>query len=492
MTLAAFEFIRSDRALIIDLRGTTGRYLRLSSWGRGLQLQSLEGSIWKDTSIDPGLPLLKLCDHGVVRDARSFILEQRHAKLARIRCRYPLEYFVATEIPKEVEAALFGFLWKQLTSLQILRFCPDLLPLAQKKDALFLLLVDKIGSCEHDPVFVERLRRHSIDAVLNFAIGTNKPMVKKFIGKVKILEPDHASLQVLRMMLHDENLLLELYGHPGFDSRLISLVRDHRIVGTPLFRRLFTNLCDGPEDEALSDLRTAQQYMHRIFALRQSHGLLGPLPIRKHRDIRSLSDLASTYALTRIRAELCRGITSMASDLNQDIESTQIFDTSLSDLNQLHDNLQRQSRARDTASTARKIVRQYGIDTFVDPIGLSDTNGESSTAKVQRLRDVHDLVKEGREMKHCVGSLHREAMSGEAAFYRVLQPSRATLELRKRKSDGEVYCFQLKARSNRRVPSETRDAIKALLDTHNRTRRNGNGQQQNVHKSEILEPVQGV
>ncbi len=52
-------------------------------------------------------------------------------------------------------------------------------------------------------------------------------------------------------------------------------------------------------------------------------------------------------------------------------------------------------------------------------------------ADLEPIESIHALIKEGREMNHCVGALDNlaDAVSGMSYFYRVLSPVRATLQL---------------------------------------------------------------
>lgn len=53
----------------------------------------------------------------------------------------------------------------------------------------------------------------------------------------------------------------------------------------------------------------------------------------------------------------------------------------------------------------------------------------SGTKSIIAITSLVDLVKEGREMQHCVGSYSDKVLSGQAYVYRILEPQRATVEL---------------------------------------------------------------
>ncbi|WP_243439374.1 PcfJ domain-containing protein [Fundidesulfovibrio soli] len=77
---------------------------------------------------------------------------------------------------------------------------------------------------------------------------------------------------------------------------------------------------------------------------------------------------------------------------------------------------------------------------------------------IQPITSRAELRREGAEMRHCVGSYHSRVLSGECYIYRVLSPTRATLELRLGKTK---RIGQIKGYANRKVSDITRASIRA-------------------------------
>ena len=81
------------------------------------------------------------------------------------------------------------------------------------------------------------------------------------------------------------------------------------------------------------------------------------------------------------------------------------------------------------------------------------------------LRTQAELVAEGREQKNCVASYAARVVAGECYIYRVLQPARATLSIR-RQTDGNWGIAELLAACNRPVDKATRETVGQWLEPY--------------------------
>lgn len=92
------------------------------------------------------------------------------------------------------------------------------------------------------------------------------------------------------------------------------------------------------------------------------------------------------------------------------------------------------------------------------PIARGPTIDEPGVAPI---RTVGELRDEGREMSHCVGdsSFIHDALRGTACFYRIDQPIRATLSLRRHNGLGKWRPSQLSGPANARIDKTSRQAI---------------------------------
>ena len=104
--------------------------------------------------------------------------------------------------------------------------------------------------------------------------------------------------------------------------------------------------------------------------------------------------------------------------------------------------------------TIKSLRAEYGtIEFAAGPI--------PSTEAIVQITDAEALLAEGAEMRHCVGGLARRACDGTHAFYRVLEPQRATLALRSEGGSWVVDDFKL---AGNRLPSAAcRKAVSAWL-----------------------------
>lgn len=84
------------------------------------------------------------------------------------------------------------------------------------------------------------------------------------------------------------------------------------------------------------------------------------------------------------------------------------------------------------------------------------------TSTIQPLNTERELLEEGAAMKHCVGAYADAVRSGGVFIYRVLEPERATLEIRLSASDTWSLA-QVRSYCNRAVGGETIMAIQHWL-----------------------------
>ncbi len=76
---------------------------------------------------------------------------------------------------------------------------------------------------------------------------------------------------------------------------------------------------------------------------------------------------------------------------------------------------------------------------------------------IEPIRSGEELLEEGRVMHHCVASYHDQIAEGRYFVYRVTDPVRATLGVKKRK--GRWVMHEIKGSHNKRIPSSDQDAI---------------------------------
>jgi len=115
----------------------------------------------------------------------------------------------------------------------------------------------------------------------------------------------------------------------------------------------------------------------------------------------------------------------------------------------LHEELGEVLRARDT--TTEGVLPpppRRGIEGVIEPI-----------------RTPAELVREGQEMRHCVGSYLDRVRAREYAVYRVLQPERATFALRC--WNGRWELEQVRGFANARVSESVRNVLRQWLLSRN-------------------------
>jgi hypothetical protein len=134
----------------------------------------------------------------------------------------------------------------------------------------------------------------------------------------------------------------------------------------------------------------------------------------------------------------------------------------IAELLRLHDRWSR--RMYDRPREVRGPVAAFGVpESILDRLGdtIFPKAPVPGTATIQYVESVHDLLREGAEMQHCVGGYANDCISGSTAIYRILAPERATLELR---LQGEhVTVRQLKLARNGAPNADTLNAVRTWL-----------------------------
>lgn len=101
---------------------------------------------------------------------------------------------------------------------------------------------------------------------------------------------------------------------------------------------------------------------------------------------------------------------------------------------------------------------------FYPDIIFDDTDLETPIW-LEQIVSANQLIEEGKEMEHCIGTYVNKAVTGKSLIFRVRLGERATLELRRRGSKLEIV--EIKKHKNQNVSKQTRDTIQRWLRRHN-------------------------
>ncbi|MHA7854668.1 PcfJ domain-containing protein [Marinobacter shengliensis] len=84
---------------------------------------------------------------------------------------------------------------------------------------------------------------------------------------------------------------------------------------------------------------------------------------------------------------------------------------------------------------------------------------------LERIESANQLIEEGKEMEHCIGTYVNKAITGKSLLFRVHLEERATMELKRRGAKLEIV--EIKKHKNQCVSDKTRDAIHRWLHRKN-------------------------
>lgn len=128
----------------------------------------------------------------------------------------------------------------------------------------------------------------------------------------------------------------------------------------------------------------------------------------------------------------------------------------VADLRNLHDRWTARANEGRHAATLRQLLDKHGNARFPDP-------PLRGSPDIVAIRTVHQLLEEGREMRHCVGSYVWRCLEGACFIYRVIAPARATLELRV--VEGRPRLVQLRGPGNADPPEACWNDVRSWMQS---------------------------
>lgn len=405
-----WAYVRSDGSLLLDLRPQMDAILRVTSWADGLRTSRLVEGRWVEEWHDWQL---------------AFVRE------ALLRDDHPARP-VALTVPKDaadLAAAAGGY---EITALRLLRRDPQAWDFARSAPNLFWLICGHLGALNRPVDSDSALFKMPRMALLRMCTGAvASEAAVRFVERFRPNSRSDHELHLLRMSVRPAvvNLMrrCSLFG-PS------TLLHATQVAGEePLFVADALRLCcatlvehdavPGKHDDALRD---AYKLYDDALDLARALGL----------------DVHEGEALLRRLPSVKR-------------------------LRALHDrwtsrlNAQFPERARQRLLDPDPL--SFGDDDAADNEALPDS-GLAETRDIQAIRTVGEVRAEGHEMEHCAGAYVDRCRRGESFIFRVLRPSRATLEVRLR--EGRPAVAQLKGPRNSEAPPETTASVERWLDGH--------------------------
>lgn len=116
----------------------------------------------------------------------------------------------------------------------------------------------------------------------------------------------------------------------------------------------------------------------------------------------------------------------------------------------LHETWTRRLNNEQEAQDLARLARPFPEPPITGINGIQPINTES------------ELLTEGRIMHHCVGGYGQTVRAGASYIYRIVEPERATLELRLARN-GEWYVAQMKTHCNGKVSAKTNNFVQRWL-----------------------------
>lgn len=214
---------------------------------------------------------------------------------------------------------------------------------------------------------------------------------------------------------------------------------------------------------AVEALAHQREVPYRLLGILERHSCLAQ-PSLVALILRELeSGQRSPSELGRYLREVVGDIARLASVLRIDRPERAIAQCrTAADLARLHDRWTQRMNSKVPAFLVRGNRSMFRFEPPVDPLQLvfpppPFPDGDD----VKAIRTPEDLIREGAQQGHCVASYAQDVADGKVYIYRLLRPSRATLEIRK--TDDGWKIGQLKLARNRAPNDDTRRAVRSWM-----------------------------
>ncbi len=319
------------------------------------------------------------------------------------------EFF--SDIPKEVIRAITPFKWRQFVLLRMIRHFPETMELLQSNPLLAWFCADSIAEIEIPVSEVRNLLMKKRRDICGFIGLSSTDAMVKLLGKMRAEEYSQELLNDLKSLLHEKENVIRLrhVKHIPADEILNLYSRFDYMIWA-------LSTVDKNGKTVWSEmLDSATKFGYRIWSDTKALG----------------KDLCVDNPQKRM--SLCK---------------------TFRELHKLHNDWSAKLSIERAHWRAEEFFKEHGTYSFPNPPIAGDLD-------IVPITTISDLLNEGADMRHCVGSYADSIMDGDCYIYQVLKPQRATLEITK--SGEGMRISQLKLICNGEPSLETWSKVKMWL-----------------------------
>lgn len=354
--------------------------LRYSSWADGVQVQRYQRGTWEEEPDDPQLPLI----HGQSLTCRPLAAPEmlsapnppdwEHTENHETPAPLPIQIYLQ-QIPSAVRRSLAPIEYLQTSLLQLAARYPAAWELLESAPLLLWLAAHYWQGQLGDTVLMRSVLARRRTELLANIYGTGTVADVRFLNRLTLAEGDWSSFKLIAESLPDDRLKHCLRGWPRVPLVVLAIVRRYpELLGS----RLLMWLSESPYEQTADGVAHASRIVTVWRDVMRMGHVLG------------FSRKQQLNALMRCRSRMM--------------------------LNQLHDQWVERFNRHD--------MDAHGVKIAFPPPPLSGTDA------IQPITCEAELLAEGRAMHHCVAGYRNDVRRGHCYIYRVLEPQRATLEIK--------------------------------------------------------------
>lgn len=423
--------------------------IRLSDWHSGLRCQRLVSDRWCEEHGDPGLPLLELADHELVDRIRDGLAwKPRHA----------LEQYLA-RIPAAIFAAVRPFSWRQFVVLRMAAAAPrEAAQMLHDNPSLLWLTADRVADRELPRDRTPPLLRMPRRELLGWAADCPSARAVRLLSRIRYNHYRYTAQKCssLRELVARDDIVRNLAQETSLPEPFIRWVdRAPSVYALPLAVDILRRY--RPDDNPSALRRFVLRLNTRIRECRRYAGQLElPWVERRLKQCRSPARLERLHCRLRTRYEETADIMRLCVQLGRrQPPLAELGARGDRTVTRLHNRLAAEMSRVEASRYVEQLVARYGTSAFPPP-------PLPGRADIVPVTTAEELLAEGREMSHCVGSYADDIMAGRCYIYRVLRPQRATLQLVL--GEGGPRMGMLRLAHNHHPSEETEAAVRRWIE----------------------------
>ena len=406
------------KSVSIDLKGNLlfsiapdyQRHFMITSWNSGMLFYIKTDEGWQQEENDTGLMLIS--DENI---------EQENE---------PISAYLK-QLPRELIELANPYRYRQFSLLQLIAQNPPLLDVFKHSSNLFWMLVVEAESRNWTTQQLVNILQQKRDAIIEKLIYEPCKKLVRFVNKIVLYKGRQSEFYLIKKCLADIEVTDAFSHWQAIPIQALAVA-----MRFPYF--LNTKILEGEVEKT----QTVRSQELKFFKFQQIVDDIARMARAMGRDLncRYKDNISSEMALNRLHVK-------WITRFNHSNEFLQFL------FNRAQQGEQNQPLVDYQTISKNKLLPIEPIAFPNSPLGDFE--------EVIQIKNNFELIAEGLDMHHCVGSYVEDAQCGKSYFYKMLSPERATLEIQV--NNEKVTLLQFQLARNKKPSQESYNALHKLF-----------------------------